>query len=172
MKEITKQGKHGVKFPSTEYDPLWMKTSEGAPCGEKLEKLDSQREKLLFTKYTPRGLHAMQKIYKRAPQLLMYWIKHHVTCRPLHPLKCHQAQFRSYNNSKGRVHTLTVCLKTLQITEVLLSALKSRVQIDTSTGRDKMQFEAHNDLLNSGKNCPVPVSLQVAVSVIVMAWHP
>ena len=81
MKGIMKQEVHGVKIHSTEHDPLSMETLDGALGDEKLEQLDSQTEKLLFTKNTPKHLHAMQKIYKRVPKLLMYWIKHTIICR-------------------------------------------------------------------------------------------
>jgi len=152
MKEIMKQEIHGVKIPSTEHDPLSKKTSDGALADEKLEQLDSWRQKLLFTKEhtqmvagTSEDIQActtITDVLDKAPCNMQTPLSSKVSPSTLQKLQ----QFRRKSSYIDSVSQNITDQKSLVSVHEILESKK-----DTSTGRVKMQRDALNDLVNYGK---------------------
>jgi len=152
MKEITKQEIHGVKIPNTEHDPLSMKTSDGALGDEKLEQLDSQREKSLLTKEhtqkvadTAEDIKActtITDVLDKAPCNMQTPPSSKVSPSTLQKLQ----QFKRTSSYIDSVSQNIADQKSLVSAGEILESKK-----DSSTGRVKMHFEALNDLVNYGK---------------------
>lgn len=152
MKEIMKQEIHGVKIPSTEHDPLSMKTSDGALADEKLEQLDSWTQKLLFTKEhtqkvagTAEDIQActtITDVLDKAPCNMQTPPSSKVSPSTLQKLQ----QFKRTNSYNDSVSQNIADQKSLVSVREILESKK-----DTSTGRVKMQCDALSDLVNYGK---------------------
>ena len=90
-----------MKIPSNEYDPLSMKTSDGTLGEEKFEQLDSQREKLLFTKGHTKKVACNSEDIEACTKITDLLDKAPCNMQTPNLHTCHQAHFRSYNNSKA-----------------------------------------------------------------------
>lgn len=151
MKEIMKQEIHGVKIPSTEHDPLSMKTSDGALADEKLEQLDSWRQKLLFTKEhtqkyagTAEDIQActpITDVLDKAPCNMQTPPSSKVSPSTLQKLQ----QFKRTSSYIDSVSQNNADQKSVSVRAILES------KKDTSTHRVKIQCDALNDLVNYGK---------------------
>lgn len=152
MEEIMKQEIRGVKIPSTEHDPLSMKTSDGALADEKLEQLDSWRQKLLFTKEhtqkvadTAEDIQActpITDVLDKAPCNMQTPQSSKVSSSTLQKLQ----QFKRTSSYIDSVSQNIADQKSLVSVREILESKK-----DTSTGRVKIQCDALNDLVNYGK---------------------
>jgi hypothetical protein len=152
MKDIMKPEIHGVKIPSTEHDPQSIKTSDGALADEKLEQLDSWRQKFLFTKEhtqmvagTSEDIQACTTItdlLDKAPCNTQTPLSSKVSPSTLQKLQ----QFKRTSSYIDNVSQNIKDQKSLVSGREILESKK-----DTSTGRVKMQCDALNDLVNYGK---------------------
>jgi hypothetical protein len=150
MKEIMKQEIHGVKIPNIEHDPLSMKTSDAAQANEKLEQLDSLKQKLLLMKeHNQKTADNMQacttvaEVMDKALCNMQTTPSSKVSPSTLQKLQ----QFKrtsSYTDSMSR--NMPEDQKSLISVGQILNSKK-----DTNTDRVNMQFETFNDLVNYGK---------------------
>ena len=145
-----------MKIPSNEHDPLSMKTSHGALGEEKLEQLDSQREKLLFTKEHTQEIACnaeeiqacitITDVLDKAPYNMQNPPSSNVSPNTLQKLQ-------EFKRTSSYIESVS---QNIADQRSLISARENlESKKDSSTSRVKMQFEALNDLVNYGKKLSI-----------------
>lgn len=152
MKEIMKQEIHSVVIPNIVHDPLSMKTSDAAQVNEKLEQLDSLKQKLFTNEHTQKIADTADNmeacttgtdVMDEAPWNMQTPPSSKVSPNTLQKLQQFE-RTSSYIDSMDR--NMPEGQKSLVSVGEILNSKK-----DTNTGRVHMQFEAFNDLVNYGK---------------------